>query len=57
MTAEELAQRVEEIRREWEAKAAAGDPKAKRMLAECYGRPDLIVVDRPDHWSEGSGER
>jgi hypothetical protein len=57
MTAEELTKRVEEIRLEWESKAAAGDPKAKRLLAECYGVPDRILVN---HWtdeSEGSGER
>jgi hypothetical protein len=57
VTPDDLAAKTAAIKAEWEAKAAAGDAKAKRLLRECYPEETEAVdaaADALTHWSEGS---
>lgn len=60
MTSAELAARAAAIKAEWERKAAEGDPKAKRLLRECYpdetaaveAAADVLAQPAPAHWAD-----
>ena len=60
MTLDELAERVKAIRAEWERKAAEGDPKARRLLRECYPEETKateaaaeVLTKKPEpHWQD-----
>ena len=60
MTSAELTAKVAAIKAEWERKAAEGDPKARRLLRECYPEETKateaaaeVLTKKPEpHWQD-----